>query len=465
MLVQFRLKNFMSIRDEQVFSLVAVSGLKEQEQHLSDNVIAATKEVDVLRSAVIYGANASGKSNLLRAIEYFIDTVTLSSPTGSAISSYSPFVLDQKSSSEPTLLEAIFVIDGIVYRYGFEVQQKVVVAEWLFIRRKQETYVFDRSINELRINRPYKKLLELQNNKMVAQTVLLLQLGALFNDETCQAVRKWAFNMRYVQGTEDYQFRDFTIQYLEQPENKQRILNLLRDADLGIEDIELIISENKSSISSARTAKFYGGGDLILTNPVDPNDLTKGYNGVSLGIKTPNQPRTDIGIKSTRVFWDNDIGIFKSISVPFSTFESQGTQKFFNLIGLILWHLDNGGILIADELDTKLHPLLTQRIVQLFNSPVTNPRNAQFVFATHDTNLLSAGLFRRDQIWFTEKDSAGVTQLYALTDYKPGGKSVRNDEQLEKNYIAGKYGGIPYLGNFDALFEQNQTAEKNLTYE
>lgn len=465
MLVQFRIKNFMSIRDEQVFSLVAVSGLKEQQEHLSGNLIAATEELDLLRSAVVYGANASGKSNLLRAIEFFIDTITLSSPTGSAIGSYSPFVLDQKSPGEPTLLEAIFVIDSVVYRYGFELQQKAVVAEWLFIRRKQETYVFDRSSHELRINRPYKKLLELQNNKMVAQTVLLLQLGALFNDETCQTVRKWASNLRYIQGTEDYQFRDYTIQYLEQPENKQRILNLLRDADLGIEDIELTLSENKSSMASVKSPTFYGGGDLILTNPVDPSDLTKGYVGVSLGIKTRNQPRTDIGIKSTRVFWDNDMGVFKSISVPFSTFESQGTQKFFNLIGLILWHLDNGGILFADELDTKLHPLLTQRIVQLFNSPVTNPRNAQFVFATHDTNLLSAGLFRRDQIWFTEKDTTGATQLYALTDYKPGGKTVRNDEQLEKNYIAGKYGGIPYLGNLDALFEQNQTVEQNLTHE
>ncbi|MDB5239641.1 MAG: hypothetical protein JWP57_266 [Spirosoma sp.] len=443
----------MSIRDEQIFSLVAVSGLKEQQEHLSNNLIVATGELDVLRSAVVYGANASGKSNLLRAIEFFIDSITLAPPTGSAVSSYSPFVLDQKSPGEPTLLEAIFVMNNVVYRYGFEVQQQAVIAEWLFIRRKQETYVFDRSSVELRINRPYKKLIELQNNKMVAQTALLLNLGALFNDETCQTVQNWASDVRCIQGTEDYQFRDYTIQYLEKPENKQRILNLLRDADLGIEDIELIRPEKKTLTEVVvKPTKFYGG-DWIPSNPTALTEYLQG----SYRMKTSIQ---NIGLKSTRVFWDARTSQFKSISMPFNSFESQGTQKFFNLIGLILWHLDNGGVLIADELDTKLHPLLTQRIVQLFNSSLTNPRNAQFVFATHDTNLLSAGLFRRDQIWFTEKDSLGATQLYALTDYKPGGKTVRNDEQLEKNYIAGKYGGIPYLGNFDALFERDPMAEE-----
>ena len=465
MLAQFRLKNFMSIRDEQIFSLVAVSGLKEQDKLLTENLVTASEDLDLLRSAVVYGANASGKSNLLRAIEFFIDTITLSPPTGSAVGSYSPFVLDQQSPGEPTLVEAVFIIDHVVYRYGFEVQQQAVVAEWLFIRRKQETYVFERSGHELRINRPYKKLLELQNNKMVSQTALLLNLGALFNYETCQTVQKWASAVRSIQGTEDYQFRDYTVQYLEQPENKQRILNLLRDADLGIEDIELIRPESKTPIATvaglASPAKVYGGGDWI---PSDPTGMLEFLQG-SFKMKTRVTPNINVGIKSTRIFWDSNTSQFKSISTPFTKFESQGTQKFFNLIGLILWHLDNGGILIADELDTKLHPLLTQRIVQLFNSPVTNPKNAQFVFATHDSNLLSAGLFRRDQIWFTEKDNTGATKLYALTDYKPGGKTIRNDEQLEKNYISGKYGGIPYLGNFDALFESKSSADETVMHE
>ena len=180
---------------------------------------------------------------------------------------------------------------------------------------------------------------------------------------------------------------------------------------------------------------------------------------------TAVKPYSNYTIRTKRLMWDRDSNAFKAVFKPLNTFESQGTQKFFNLIGLVLFIIDKGGILVADELDTKLHPLLTQRIVQLFNSTVTNPLGAQFVFTTHDTNLLSAGLFRRDQIWFTEKDDQGATQLYALTDYKPSGKTVRNDEQLEKNYIAGRYGGIPYLSNFDMLFDPKPLVDEAVGHE
>lgn len=463
MLVQFRLRNFMSVRDEQVFSLVAANTIKEKDESLAGNVVTVFEQIDLVKTAVVYGANASGKSNLLRALEYFIDKILYSSGPGTSAGTYSPFILDQQSAAEPTLFEAVFVVDKVTYRYGFEVQQQSVITEWLYIRRKQETYVFERDANELRVNRPYKKLQELKSNTMVAPFSLLINLGAIFNDETCRIVLNWAANVQYIEGTEDYQFRTYTIQYLQQPENKQRILTLLRSADLGIEDIELVQYDLDKSVLMPT---FYGGGDWSPSDPTSfatyPSEaLPQG----SFRSKTTIKPSTNYIIQTTRLLWDQEAHTFRSLSMPLNTFESQGTQKFFNLIGLILFIIDRGGLLIADELDTKLHPLLTQRIVQLFNSPVTNPHNAQFVFATHDTNLLSAGLFRRDQIWFTEKDPRGATQLYALTDYKPGGKTVRNDEQLEKNYVAGKYGGIPYLGNFDALFESKPSTDEAVVHE
>ena len=460
MLVQFRLKNFMSVRDEHVFSMVAASGLREKDDELMDNVVAVSDQLDLVKTAVVYGANASGKSNFLRALDFFINSIVLSSPTGSAVGPYSPFVLDLQSAGEPTLLEAVFVVEDVTYRYGFEVQQQAVVSEWLFIRRKQETYVFERVLDQLRVNRPYKKLHELQSNSMVSQTALLLKLGALFNDETCQIVQTWAASVRYILGTEDYQFRNYTVQYLEKTENKQRILELLRNADLGIEDVELVKGPDQWMKSNPKTFGHWYFKN-ISTGRSQNEELLEG----SFGLKTSANPSFNYSINTTRLIWDTDTSLFKSVSMPLTTFESQGTQKFFNLIGLILWHIDNGGLLIADELDTKLHPLLTQRIVQLFNSPVTNPHNAQFVFTTHDTNLLSAGIFRRDQIWFTEKDPKGATEFYALTDYKPGGKTVRNDEQIEKNYIAGKYGGIPYLGNFDTLFDPKSIASETVAHE
>jgi hypothetical protein len=471
MLVQFKLKNFMSVRNEQVFSFVAAKGLREKDRALTGQVVSASDGLDVLTTAAVYGANASGKSNLLRAMNFYVDSILLSTRVDSAIGAYSPFVLDQQSAAEPTSLEAVFWVDNVLYRYGFEIFQQTVVSEWLFLRRKQETYVFERSAGELRVNRPYKKLQELQSNNMVAPTALLLPLGALFNDETCQAVQTWASKVQYVESTEDYRFKDYTVAYLEKPENKQRVLDLVRSADLGIEDIELVPAEIVSFIISSNiNSKWYGGGDWPPSNPSShiselTTPLKEPYPQGAFKKRTAIKPTSSYTINTTRTVWDEEGNQFKSLSMPLKTFESQGTQKFFNLIGLILFVLDNGGLLIADELDTQLHPLLTQRIVQLFNSPVTNPLGAQFVFATHDTNLLSAGLFRRDQIWFTEKDAKGATQLYALTDYRPGGKTVRNDEQLEKNYVAGKYGGIPYLGDFDALFEAKPSATEPAVHE
>lgn len=467
MLVQFKLKNFMSVRDEQVFSFVAAKGLREKDRALTGQVVSASDGLDVLTTAAIYGANASGKSNLLRAMNFYVDSILLSTRVGSGIGAYSPFILDQQSATEPTLLEAVFWVDNVLYRYGFEIFQQTVVSEWLFLRRKQETYVFERTTSELRVNRPYKKLQELQSNNMVAPTALLLPLSALFNDETCQAVQTWASKVQYVESTEDYRFKDYTVAYLEKPENKQRVLDLVRSADLGIEDIELVPAETISFIINNH---FYGGGNWPPSNPSPyPSELNtplkEPYPQGSFKKKTAVKPTSSYKINTIRTVWDEEGNQFKSLSMPLNTFESQGTQKFFNLVGLILLVLDYGGLLIADELDTQLHPLLTQRIVQLFNSPVTNPLGAQFVFATHDTNLLGVGLFRRDQIWFTEKDAKGATQLYALTDYRPGGKTVRNDEQLEKNYVAGKYGGIPYLGDFDALFETKPSAVEPAVHE
>lgn len=437
MLVQFRLKNFMSARDEQVFSLVAATGIREKDDALAENTVAVSEQLNLVKTAVLYGANASGKSNLLKAIYFLVSGLRVTPPTGVAVEESQPFLLDRQAADEPSLLESVFLIDGVQYRYGFEIHNQLVIAEWLYVWRKQETIIFERHENELRIGRSYPKLKELQAKSMINDASLLLNLGALFNDESCLHVKKWAGQVKYYHPVQELGFmlspllstgdNDTTVDYLLDAAGKERVLQLLQVADVGIDDLEIV--EEKS---------FWGN----IFRSKDKPPVTKPI------------------VHTVRRIWDEEEQAFHTVSMPLMYFESEGTRKLFNLIGLVLTILDEGGIFIADELDTKLHPLLTQRIVQLFNSSVTNPRNAQFVFATHDTNLLSAGLFRRDQIWFTEKDIKGATQLYALTDYKPGGKTVRNDEQLERNYIAGKYGGIPYLGNFDALFDSKSSPDE-----
>jgi AAA15 family ATPase/GTPase len=138
--------------------------------------------------------------------------------------------------------------------------------------------------------------------------------------------------------------------------------------------------------------------------------------------------------------------------------ESQGTQKIFNLSGPLLDTLEGGKLLAIDEMETRLHPFITRTVIELFNSPQTNPRNAQLVFATHDASLLSHRFFRRDQIWFAEKDQYGATDLYSLAELQ-----VRNDASFEKDYIAGKYGAIPFVGGLRSLFEEHPDGEKTET--
>lgn len=432
----------MSFRDGHEFSLVAAGGLRERNDDLIGNVVSIDDQMSLVKTAVVYGANASGKSNLLRAIAFMAHALTEKQDDGLAVGNYQPFLLSQSKSEAPTLLEAIFLHKGQHFRYGFEVKNRLVTAEWLFVWRKQETMVFERRGGELRVGRTYPKLRELQSKQMVNSAALLVNLGALFNDDVCLEVKEWARTINYFNPAKEINnlllqrlkmgHSEETVNYLQDEKGKSRVLELLRVADLGIDDIEIV--EEKSLLGGFRQKK-------------------------------DAPPFTNAQIFTVRRSWEEETNSFRTVRMPLFEFESEGTRKLFTLIGRVLATLDGGGIFVADELDAKMHPLLTQRIVQLFNRQSTNPHNAQFVFATHDTNLLSAGLFRRDQIWFTEKDLKGATQLYALTDYRPDGKTVRNDEPLEKNYLVGKYGGVPYLGDFDALLESESSPREAVLHE
>jgi AAA15 family ATPase/GTPase len=164
-----------------------------------------------------------------------------------------------------------------------------------------------------------------------------------------------------------------------------------------------------------------------------------------------NIEKIDNAIVSVHTQYDNEGSEVRSVNFPFKKNESEGTIKYFSLAYPIIDALDNGKRLIIDEFDSKMHPLLTRKIIALFNSKETNPKNAQLIFTTHDTNLLSTNIFRRDQIWFTQKDRYGATELYSLVEYK-----VRNDAPFEKEYLMGKYGAIPVVGDFAKLFHLNK---------
>lgn len=405
MLIQFSVGNFLSFKEQSTLSLVA-SALKDI-QILAEDVIFNIGETDLalLKSATIYGANASGKSNFIKALDFFKWYVINSSKdiqAGERVNVES-FRLSSSTVEEPSYFEAIFCNTEYQYRYGFEADENMVHSEWLYQKankkRAKEVELFYRDEDGFNIHSKFIIGKELINKQMVRTNALLLSVAAQFNDAVAVEIVKWLNDTTIISGSNEKNIWDLATIRLDDLKMKQRIVDFSRYADLGIENIEKV----NNAIISMHTQ------------------------------------------------YDDEGNEVKLINFPFKKNESEGTIKYFSLAYPIIDALDNGKRLIIDEFDSKMHPLLTCRIIALFNSKETNPKNAQLIFTTHDTNLLSASIFRRDQIWFTQKDRFGATELYSLAEYK-----VRNDASFEKDYLSGKYGAIPIMGDLTRLFNVHE---------
>jgi AAA15 family ATPase/GTPase len=424
MLIEFEVGNFLSFNKPVRLSMVAANADKEL---LESN----TFDIDncrLLRSAVIYGANASGKSNLLDAMRFMQWFVMNSSKETQAQDEIDviPFKLDYASESAPSRFEAIFLIDGIRYRYGFEANRKHVTDEWLFCSVKtKEDVLFLRTCDEIDVRDGFKEGSGLENK--TRDNALFLSVAAQFNGEISKLILKWFAGFRALFGLFDQRYENYTALQMQSSNMRPLLLSLIQEADLGIEDLTVAEAPKEPT-----TTKDFVYNDLEQVFPPKLfliSSLHKKYrDGVPDGIVTMN----------------------------FASEESEGTKKFFRIAGPILDCLQNGYIVCIDELDAKLHPNLTRAVVKLFNSSA-NTKNAQLIFTTHDTNLLQYGDLRRDQIWFTEKDQFSVTDLYSLAEFKTeGGASIRKDEAYEKNYIKGKYGAVPFLGDFGSFLKRAQ---------
>ena len=404
MILEFCATNYMSIKDDLKLSFIATS-LKESTVEPNDLFPVGDTGISLVRSAVIYGANASGKSNVLKAFDFFKRFIISSfkdSQAGEAIE-VENFRLNATTAVEPTTMEATFTDGDFIYRYGFEVDNKAVRVEWLYKRaskkRAKEMEVFYRDGNETTVHPKSQLLQELVTKKMVRDNALLLSTAAQFNETTAVNILHWLGDTNILFCSEDEELWKKAIKYLDDDELRRRITAFARYADLGIEDIT----------------------------------------------KTGNR------IVSHHRQYDDDGREVNNISFSFTSNESEGTIKYFSLAYPIIDALDNGKRVIIDELDSKLHPLLVKRIVALFNDPKTNPNGAQLLFTAHDTFLLSAGLFRRDQVWFTQKDSFGATELYSLAEYK-----VRSTSPFEKEYLLGRYGATPLIGEMEEIFNPSK---------
>ena len=417
MLVEFRFENFRSFADEQALNLVATPDTT----FLERNTFAAPglDSLRLLRSTVIAGANAAGKSNVVKAA-WFVQDLLLGSfregQAGDKIPAKS-FYLDDHIRHQPSRFELTFLLDGVRHQYGFAVTPERIHEEWLLVYPRGRPQQWFRRVTDDQTQLPkwsFGPSLKGENKRLTKMTrddTLFLSVATKFAHKQLEPVFTWL--------TEQLRFANmrttsdaFTAQRIkEEPSFHKRILTLLRHADLGIADMK---AERRPFAESDFSPDFPGKLKSALLKTGHVIDVQFAHRGV-----------------------DDDPVYF-----PLEE-ESDGTQRYFHLIGPWLHSLDEGFTLFADEVHANLHPLLTRKLLELFQNPKINKHNAQLIFVTHDTTLLDPELLRRDQIWLTEKAPDGRSRLYPLTEYRP-----RKDEALQKGYLAGRYGGVPYLGQF-----------------
>lgn len=424
MLLEFTIGNFLSIKTKKTLSLEATS-IKE---HLHTNVVKLDR-FQLLRGAVIYGANASGKSNLIKAMSTMRRIVKQSFDASSTDElGITPFLLSTETSNKPSFFEILFLIDKVRYRYGFEVDNISVKSEWLFESKiKSEKPLFIREGDGIDVSPNFKEAKDLEDK--TRDNALFLSVLDQFNGTTAKSIMKWFSNFITISGLSHERYKNVTFKMLEDENTKPQLLDFYKKLDLGFDEIDL------------------------EKTPFDTKDITKLFNEeIAKQFLSDIEGRSKIDIKTIHKKYNNENEVVGVERFDMRRQESSGTNKVFNISGPVFDVLKDGGILIIDELDASLHPLMTLMITKLFNSSEFNKTNAQLIFATHDTNLFEYGHYRRDQIYFVEKDVYGASDLYSLVEYKEeGGKKIRKDRSFEKDYIQGRYGAIPFIGNLHKL--------------
>lgn len=431
MLVEFTVGNFRSFRESVTLSMVAANISEKNKQLEQDNVIHSG-DMRVLKSAAIYGANASGKSNLIAAFAFMRELVLKSTKTNSEEEiDVEPFLLNSANIDQPSHFEVTLQANGFRYRYGFDVSREKVHAEWLYRTKKRESELFWREGSSIEVKGGFKEGRNLENR--TRENALFLSVADQWNGEIAHEIVSWFKRVGIISGIQDRAYMGFSLNMFNESEQmRESMREYMRKMDIGISDVA---SEQHQGVPKELVDIFEKAGDEI---PKEIKDALSDEN--SWFTATVNMVRNK---------YDELGNLIGQIQFDFEEQESEGTKKAFALSGPILETLQKGEVLFVDELDARLHPLMTRYIIRLFNSTINNPKNAQLIFATHDTNLLNKQFFRRDQIWFAEKDRYGATDIYSLVEYK----GVRNDASYESDYIAGKYGAIPYIGSISHLIE------------
>jgi AAA15 family ATPase/GTPase len=403
----------------------------EQNTYLTDT------NLRLLKSKAIYGKNASGKSNIVKALVTFLKIVRHSVKFEDVVPKLiEPFKLSLNAAEAPTFFQLIFqpANSKTIFRYGFEVFEGKIVAEWLFGKSgRVEVPYFTRELMAVKVRDRFKEAKKFEDlatggdSEIFRDNSLFLTAVSAVGGTFAKSVVLAIGDIIVVSGLADPRIKEMLQKALLDNEVKKSILELMQAADFDIEDVEPepIDTEDESSMP-----------------PEDmPDELKELFRQGKIR-KSPS-------FLTKRSIFNNDGEKIGSISPDLEDWESEGTKKLFFLSAFLMHTLKDGGVLVIDEFDARFHPLLTKKITQLFNSSETNKKGAQLIFATHDTNLLKANLLRRDQICFVDKTKFGNSTLRTLVEYK----GVRNDASYEKDYLSGKYAATPFLNRMDQIFE------------
>lgn len=430
MIVEFSVKNFRSFSDLQTISFVATSLKSSKDNQFVDlNNVAVNNGMKLLKTIGVYGANASGKSNIVHALEFFCMAVSdLPSPESRLSKLAQPFLYNENSLNEDSFFQIVLIVEGKKYRYGFTVKKNVntnsikntttskeiITNEWLFGPKNtnQVKYFLRKNLEVDKSN--------LHGSENIApleyEHTLFLTHAASYNKDICAKIRQVIsgyITYNFSLGESFYRFH--SIRQIDNPELKPRFIDFLRSFGLDYKDIYF----KKDDDAFAKNKYALENLFLIKTACHDEN---------------------------------------LSVTLNMMENESDGTKNLFDIAGLLLlaFNLNTSGLIILDDIDSNFHPSLLIKLINFFNDSSINKSNTQLLFSSHDTNLMNPSLMRRDQFYFAEKGNNEATNLYSLAELK----GIRNDADFAKQYLAGFYGGVPVLTDF--LNDQNLNIDGTL---
>ncbi len=433
MLINFRFQNCRSFLDEANLSMQATSDTTKSEINTffaSENVLPKG-ENELLKSSVIFGGNASGKSNIIKAFAYMVNVVRLSSAQIPIVSGNEYYAFNFEANKAPSVYEVEIIQNSVYYKYGFELLQGKVLKEWLYKREERLTKVFERSGSKLDIMGVSAQAINLIK---IPDATLFLSSGNNFNlpiNRYLSDVMVWFANVLIVFENAANSLDIYTI---ENGKYKEKALEILKRADIGITDFT-VVKDKVASVTNPQDV-------LNLNTQIQINPTL-----LSGQFKAENESLYHIDVRTDFNVYDNDNNVVGTKNVMLfkeNGFNSEGTVRLLCYMGWILAALDQGRTIFIDEIDSKLHFLVADYIIGMFNSIEDNPKNAQLICTAHNVLLMDDGM-RRDQIYFTSKDSQGRSTLVSLADFN----GVRKNDLFSKRYLAGFYASLPDLSTIE----------------